>query len=182
MVGTRIVAVMGSKNSGKTTTVEFLIRRLSEDGYRVGAVKHIHHEFTLDEEGKDTWRMAKSGAEIVSSVSPNEVAILYKRIENWEENLEKVFTLLKDEGLDIVVAEGFHMVLGKRGDILKIVTVKNIEEAHQFINNVEQPVIAMVIKEENPLLTDEMRQRLGNLPVLSFPPDNSLYNILLQHL
>jgi molybdopterin-guanine dinucleotide biosynthesis protein B len=52
---------MGSKNAGKTTVAEFLVERFVRDGLRVAAVKHIHHEFTIDTQGKDTWRLSKKG-------------------------------------------------------------------------------------------------------------------------
>jgi len=65
-----IVAVVGSSNSGKTTAVEALIKGLTKRGYTVASAKHIPDpEFTIDTEGKDTWRYAKAGASSVLSVA-----------------------------------------------------------------------------------------------------------------
>jgi molybdopterin-guanine dinucleotide biosynthesis protein B len=79
---------MGSKNAGKTTVAEFLVERFVRDGLRVGAVKHIHHEFTMDTQGKDTWRLSRKGASIVASISPNEMAVMFYRFTGWNSSFE----------------------------------------------------------------------------------------------
>ena len=56
-----VIAVVGSKASGKTTTIEILTKELSRKGYKIAAVKHIPEKnFTIDKKGKDTWRFAKA--------------------------------------------------------------------------------------------------------------------------
>ncbi|MEM4416665.1 MAG: molybdopterin-guanine dinucleotide biosynthesis protein B [Nitrososphaerota archaeon] len=128
-----IVAVMGGKNSGKTRTASTLIKGLTSKGFRVASVKHIHHSFTMDTVGKDTWKMRESGAVMVSSISPNEVAIL-KTPEDAERELDRIIRLYKEEKVDIVVAEGFLDVLGRRSDVFKILTVKRPEDLERFLN------------------------------------------------
>jgi len=66
-----IIAAVGTSGSGKTTTLEYLINHLSVEGYKIGAIKHIHREgFTIDKEGTNTWRYAKAGSKIVVAISP----------------------------------------------------------------------------------------------------------------
>ena len=139
----KTVAVMGSKNAGKTTVAEFLVERFVRDGLRVAAVKHIHHEFTIDTEGKDTWRLSKKGASIVASISPNEMAVMFYRFTGWNSSFETLRKILDDE-VDVLVAEGFHMLLGKDEDVYKILTVKAVEELDEFLQRVKQPVLAVV--------------------------------------
>ena len=38
-------------------------QELSKRGYKVGTIKHTHHDFDL--EGKDTWKHREAGAKIV---------------------------------------------------------------------------------------------------------------------
>ena len=72
------IAVIGSKGSGKTTVTEVLIRELTKKGYKVATVKHIPEQnFTIDTEGKDTWRHARAGASKVISVAPKEIAVIH---------------------------------------------------------------------------------------------------------
>lgn len=70
-----IVALIGLKKCGKTTTAEALIREFKHRGYRVGGVKYMPHAtFTIDVKGKDTWRQKEAGADFVISLSREEVA------------------------------------------------------------------------------------------------------------
>ena len=74
-----VIAVIGTRNSGKTTVVEVIIKGLTKKGYSVASAKHIpEKEFTIDTQGKDTWRHAKAGASTVLSISPNELTIIKK--------------------------------------------------------------------------------------------------------
>jgi len=74
-----IIGVYGEKDSGKTTLVERLVRGLVKKDYRVGTIKHIHYDdFSVDTEGRDTWKHKNSGASIVVSSAPNETAFIFK--------------------------------------------------------------------------------------------------------
>lgn len=124
---TTVIAVVGSKSSGKTTTIEVLTRELTKRGYKVAAVKHVpERNFTIDAEGKDTWRFARSGAKTVVSVASNEIATIEKE-DTASFSLKEI--LQKCEGNGIVFLEGFRKLVGKNPDIPKIVAVKTAEEA-----------------------------------------------------
>lgn len=138
----KVVAVMGGKNSGKTRTATFLIRTLSSAGFRVASIKHIHHSFTMDTQGKDTWKMRESGAAIVSSISPNEVAIL-KKPNSTESELVHLLRLFEGEGIDVTIAEGFQEVLGKRDGVLKILTIGSAEDADRYRETVTPDIIVL---------------------------------------
>ncbi len=101
-----VIAVVGTgRNSGKTTTVEALVKELSRRGYSVGVVKQIHEEdFSIDTEGKDTWRAAEAGAAAVVCAAPREVALI-KRLRS-EERFAEAMNLLATQKLDLVVVEG----------------------------------------------------------------------------
>ncbi|HIQ29786.1 MAG TPA: molybdopterin-guanine dinucleotide biosynthesis protein B [Candidatus Caldiarchaeum subterraneum] len=172
---TRLIAVFGAKNSGKTTVVEYLIGRLVRDGFNVAALKHIHHEFTIDTEGKDTWKMARRGASIVASISPNEVAILHKRIDDWRINFNKLLQFLEKEDIDVAVAEGFHNILGKTPTVLKIITIKTDEEAHHFINTTSPPILALVKRAET-----QLKINPGSISIFNLPPGDELYQLVLK--
>ena len=58
----KVVGFSGYSGSGKTTLVEQLIARLRLAGQRVSVVKHAHHAFDIDHEGKDSWRHRQAGA------------------------------------------------------------------------------------------------------------------------
>lgn len=96
----KIVTVYGYTKSGKTTTVECLIRELISRGYTVGSVKEIHFEdFTMDTEGSNTDRHRKAGAELVTARGLYETNILYKK----KLPIQEILRFYKQ---DFVVLEG----------------------------------------------------------------------------
>ncbi len=134
-----VVAVVGSKKSGKTTTIENLIRELSLRGYKVAAIKHISEpDHTIDTPGKDTWRYAQAGAKTVVSVTAYEIATIEKR------SLETVSLpqlIKKCHGNDIIFIEGLKKKVAKRKDIAKIVVTKTMNESVNAIETYE-PILA----------------------------------------
>jgi len=135
----QVIAVVGSKKSGKTTTTENLIKELTERGYKVAAIKHISEpDFTIDTAGKDTWKFAKAGAKTIISMTANEIAT----IEKVTAESISIETLIKKcGGNDVVFIEGLKKLVASKKNIPKIVTVKSIKEA---VNALEtfKPILA----------------------------------------
>ena len=73
----RIIMIKGFSKTGKTTTVELLIRELRRRGYTVGTIKDIHYEdYRADVPGTDTFRHRESGAYRVTALGPGDTAIM----------------------------------------------------------------------------------------------------------
>ncbi|AFM42667.1 molybdopterin guanine dinucleotide biosynthesis accessory protein MobB [Desulfosporosinus acidiphilus SJ4] len=106
-----ISIVGGGSNSGKTTLLEKLIREAKQRGWRVGTLKHDIHGFDLDQPGKDSWRHAQAGADIVAISSPRKIAVMESVSE--DQPLEKVIDRI--QGVDVIFTEGY-----KSGDKPKI--------------------------------------------------------------
>lgn len=104
---TPIVCIIGKKNSGKTTLTISLIRELKKRGYRVGAIKHDAHQFEIDKEGKDTWKMTHAGADCVAINSRDKMAIMRTVGDGKEMGLDELIDLLGDFKLDIILVEGY---------------------------------------------------------------------------
>lgn len=133
MFGRVIVAVVGNSNSGKTTAVEALIRGLTKKGYNVASAKHIPEpEFTLDKEGKDTWRHAKAGASTVLSVAPNELTTI-KKVDTTKHNLEQIVTEIPEE-TDVIILEGFKGLVRQDATIPKLVATKTVNEISEALD------------------------------------------------
>jgi molybdopterin-guanine dinucleotide biosynthesis protein B len=130
---------VGSKESGKTTTIEALARELTRRGYKVAAVKHIpEKDFTIDTKDKDTWRFAEAGAKKVVSISPKETAVIEK---GEKSNLSIESITEKCQNSDIILTEGFRKILGKNPHVPKIVAVKSQEEIAEALKTFK-PIIA----------------------------------------
>lgn len=101
---TPVISFVADKSgSGKTTLLEKVIRRLKEDGIRLAVIKHDAHQFDMDKPGKDTWRFAQAGADIVAISSSQKVAIIEKVDE--EKKLDEVIGMIS--GVDLILTEGF---------------------------------------------------------------------------
>lgn len=111
-----VVSVVGYSGSGKTTLLEKLIAELVGRGYRVGVVKHDAHDFEMDHEGKDTWRLSRAGAEAVAISSPHKCAVIRKTVS--EMGIAEVIALLPR--VDVILTEGY-----KTGDKPKIVVCRS---------------------------------------------------------
>jgi molybdopterin-guanine dinucleotide biosynthesis protein MobB len=122
-----IVAVVGGKRSGKTTTIETLTRELSGKGYRIAAVKHVPEpNFTIDTERKDTWRYAQAGAKTIVCVSAAEIATIEK-IESRNPSFREI--LQKGRDCNVIFIEGLKKMVARNKNVHKIVVVKSAEEA-----------------------------------------------------
>lgn len=137
-----VLAIIGTKASGKTTVAEHIISGLTKVGYRVAAIKHIHHEFTIDSRGRDTWRMGRAGAMTVIGVSPKETFVIKKNYDQPKDT-EGLLSLLHDERADVVVFEGFSEVVGNLQDIPKILTAKSKKELEQILKRTLPPILAI---------------------------------------
>ncbi|MDP7277168.1 MAG: molybdopterin-guanine dinucleotide biosynthesis protein B [Planctomycetaceae bacterium] len=71
----RRIHIVGRKNSGKTTLIVELVSRLTTLGYRVGTIKHTHHDHEFDTPGKDSFRHGEAGAAVVGIVGPRLTAV-----------------------------------------------------------------------------------------------------------
>jgi molybdopterin-guanine dinucleotide biosynthesis adapter protein len=98
-----IVSFVGWSGIGKTTLLEKLIPELVRRGYRVATVKHVHH-FSLDHEGKDTWRHRKAGAACTIISSPEQLAMI--RDVDHDASLDEIRDTYTGD-VDIVITEGY---------------------------------------------------------------------------
>ena len=68
-MGIPVLTFTAYSNTGKTTYLEKLIPCLKSAGLRIAVIKHDAHDFQADIEGKDSWRFAQAGADIVAVAS-----------------------------------------------------------------------------------------------------------------
>ncbi len=101
----RIIGLAGWSGSGKTTLVTSVIPVLVGRGLKVATVKHAHHEFDIDQPGKDSWRHRAAGASEVAIVSSRRWAIVHELGEEPEPPLADM--LAKLSSADLVIVEGF---------------------------------------------------------------------------
>jgi molybdopterin-guanine dinucleotide biosynthesis protein B len=156
-----IVSIVGKSDVGKTTLMEKLIRELKARGYRVATIKHHVHWFEIDQPGKDTWRHAQAGSDVVVIAAPNRIALV--------ERLERELSIDEIAGrigkVDIILTEGY-----KRGDKPKI-EVSRRERGRELLCT-EDELLA--------LATDEPYPELAGVPQFHLDDAAGIVDLLEQ--
>ena len=136
----RVIGIAGFKNAGKTTLVEKLVAELTRRGHRIATVKHAHHAFDVDHEGRDSFRHRKAGAAEVAVVSRQRWAIIHELRDEAEPSLEDI--LQKLAPCDFVIIEGY-----KRDGHDKI-EVRNLALDHPKLAGDDPTVVAIAANGE----------------------------------
>jgi molybdopterin-guanine dinucleotide biosynthesis protein B len=172
-----VVAVVGFKDSGKTAVVEALVSKLVKKGLKPATAKHVSKKgFSMDSEGKDSWRHSAAGANPVMVFSDIEMVLKFKdSIQRL--SLDAISNLAQEYGANVLVLEGFSsLVLGDKS-VGKVICPRSEEEYEDFkakarnqvlaycsINPLEEPILN--IKNGLPVVADkvstwiEKRQRI----------------------
>ncbi len=109
----KLFGFAGWSGSGKTTVIERIIPLLRDHGLRVSLIKHAHHEFDIDQPGKDSWRHRHAGCSEVLISSTARWALIHELRGEPELSLEQALGQLSP--CDLVLIEGY-----KRAGIPKL--------------------------------------------------------------
>ena len=117
----KIVSIVGTKNTGKTSLTVKIIEELTRRGYNVASIKHSHHSIEMDKENTDTWKHKQAGANLVVGVGSTTFFNSRK-----EHDLNRILYMLKHfDDFDFVVIEGF-----KSYNYPKIITSPNVRDEY----------------------------------------------------
>ena len=101
----QVLGISGFSGSGKTTLIEKLVPRLVNAGLRVSLIKHAHHDFDIDQPGKDSWRHRMAGCTEVLVSSARRWALMHELRNEPEPGLEALLQRLSPS--DLVLVEGY---------------------------------------------------------------------------
>jgi molybdopterin-guanine dinucleotide biosynthesis adapter protein len=102
-----ILGFAAYSGTGKTTLLTQLIPILKQDGLRIGLIKHSHHNFQIDQPGKDSFRLREAGASPVMLVSSHRRAIITEFPAIAEPVLDEQLLAFDQSELDLILVEGF---------------------------------------------------------------------------
>ena len=101
----KVIGIVGWKDVGKTFVVTEIIKLLVQKGYKVGSIKHAHHDFDIDKPGTDSFKHRKSGSSEVIISSSKRWAKIIENNNNKEKNLNDLLKEFND--VDVAIVEGF---------------------------------------------------------------------------
>ncbi|TYS08217.1 molybdopterin-guanine dinucleotide biosynthesis protein B [Bacillus subtilis] len=126
-----IVQVVGFQNSGKTTFIERVLEKASEQGLNLGCLKHHGHggEPQTFTKGKDTDRYQAAGAGVTAVEGAGVLQLTARR--KWD--LPRLVELYRFLEIDCLLIEGF-----KKAPYPKVVLLNEKEdiEALQAVNTI----------------------------------------------
>ena len=160
----KIIGIAGFSGSGKTTLIEKVIPLLVAEGLRVALIKHAHHEFDVDQPGKDSYRHRHAGASEVLVSSSQRWALMHELRGAPEPTLEQQLKQLSP--CDLVLVEGY-----KTAPIPKV-------EVHRRAN--PSPLLHLDDKHVVAVATDEKLDT--QLPQLDIDDPAAVARFILQHL
>ncbi|UCD13960.1 MAG: molybdopterin-guanine dinucleotide biosynthesis protein B [Thermoplasmatales archaeon] len=93
----------GKSDTGKTTLIEKIIKKLTQDGYKIATIKKTDKKIGVDEKGKDTWKHSSAGAQLVVLSSPCETDFIVKEKMQTKDIIQNISEI---GCYDIVFIEG----------------------------------------------------------------------------
>lgn len=103
-----IIGFAASSGTGKTTLLSQVIPALNKLGVHVGIIKHSHHDFDVDQPGKDSYRLRKAGASPVVLVSKFRRMLITELDGQQEPTLSEQLNSFANSNVDLIIVEGFR--------------------------------------------------------------------------
>ncbi len=102
-----ILGFAAFSGTGKTTLLKQLLPLLREQGLRIGMIKHTHHDFDIDQPGKDSYELRKAGASEMLVASGCRWALMVETEKSGDPVLQDMVNRLDQSTLDLILVEGF---------------------------------------------------------------------------
>jgi len=160
----KIFGFAGWSGSGKTTLIEKLIPRFTSRGLKVSLIKHAHHTFDVDQEGKDSYRHRHAGATEVLVTSSRRWVLMHELRGAQEPSFDEQVKHLSP--CDLLIVEGFKHAPIPKLEVWRAVTGEPLLHP----NDSHIVAIASDAKVET------------RLPLLKLDDDAAIADFILRHL
>ncbi|WP_019226948.1 molybdopterin-guanine dinucleotide biosynthesis protein B [Sedimentibacter sp. B4] len=198
----KVFSIIGISKSGKTTTIENIIKELIKRNYSVGTVKEIHsHNFKMDVDGTNTHRHKNAGSTLITARGANETDVLFQRKLNLNEILDfyshdyvilegvrgtwvpTIVTAHDVQGIEDRISETTFAISGViSGDLSEyneIPAINSISEIEKLVDLIEEKVFDRL-----PDMKDECCMKCGHtckeLSSLILKGEKSRYDCVLS--
>ena len=158
----KVIGIVGWKDVGKTFVVTEIIKLLVQKGYKVGSIKHAHHNFDIDHQGTDSFKHRKSGSSEVIISSSKRWAKIVENNKKKEKNLNELLKEFND--IDIAIIEGFKKENHPKIEIIS----QNSKIQNNEINNVVAIVSDNIIDSNIPVFKKNDIERLTQFIIDKF--------------
>jgi len=166
----RLVAVVGTKKSGKTTVVERMLGELASRDAVAGTLKLIHHEgFTIHAEGRDTARHWEAGARFTIALAPGETAMV-RRTRGTHETMADVEELVP-AGTDVLLCEG---LVSGGPHVRTVLCLRKPGEAATYLRELPDDAFPVAVSG----IVASTEDAVADLPALDVTDDSDLARLV----
>ena len=163
----KVFGIVGWSGCGKTDLTTRVISSLVKKKILVASLKHTHHNFQIDKEGKDSDKHLKSGA--------NEVMIYNEK--RWalfsapQKNKTKIETVLEkfENDTEFVIIEGLKFSKFPKIEVIRSSLKK------PFIHDTDKNIKAIVTDKEIKYL------KTKKLPIFKFCETEKIANFIINY-
>lgn len=161
-----VLGIVAWSGTGKTTLLERLIPELKNNGIRVAAIKHSHHDFEIDKQGKDSDRLRKAGADQIILASKYRTAFIIEEDRETEPDLFQQLNRLDTDKLDLVLVEGFRQ--------------EAIPKIEVYRPSLDKPLLYLEDDSIVGVASDEQPEQNISVPVLPLNDERAVCEFILD--
>ena len=166
----KLIGFAAYSGTGKTTLIKDVVMILKKSNYRVSVIKHAHHNFDIDQQGKDSYEIRKSGAENMLISSKNRWALMHENMNNNELTLIDLINLLGKIKYDLILVEGFKAESFPKIELYR----KEVSKDRGLLSNSDKDVVAIATEQKTKLET--------SLPVLDINNPQNIVDFIINFL
>ena len=166
----KLIGFAAYSGTGKTTLIKDVVMILKKSNYRVSVIKHAHHNFDIDQPGKDSYEIRKSGAENMLISSENRWALMHENVNNNELTLINLINLLEKIKYDLILVEGFKAESFPKIELDR----KEVSKDRELLSSSDKNVVAIATEQKTKLET--------SLPVLDINNPQNIADFIINFL
>ena len=166
----KLIGFAAYSGTGKTTLIQDVVMILKKSNYRVSVIKHAHHNFDIDQPGKDSYEIRKSGAENMLISSENRWALMHENMNNNELTLIDLINLLGKIKYDLILVEGFKAESFPKIELYR----KEVSKDRGLLSSSDKNVVAIATEQKTKLET--------SLPVLDINNPQNIADFIINFL
>jgi molybdopterin-guanine dinucleotide biosynthesis protein MobB len=99
-----IIGFYGYSKSGKTKLISELISYFTSKNYIVASIKKTEKSYDVDMEGKDTYKFASKGSDIIVFKTKKQTSFIVNKEMDLKEIIE--YLIKNNENIDLIFIEG----------------------------------------------------------------------------
>ena len=166
----KLIGFAAYSGTGKTTLIKDVVMILKKSNYRVSVIKHAHHNFDIDQPGKDSYEIRKSGAENMLISSENRWALMHENMNNDELTLINLINLLEKIKYDLILVEGFKAESFPKIELYR----KEVSKDRGLLSSSDKNIVAIATEQKTKLET--------SLPVLDINNPQNIVDFIINFL